>query len=360
MMRLGRIWITIGVAVAGCLVILRPPKNGEGDTDASVSLQIDTVRVQPTAGQIAARRAYPTLVEHVSRTRLTALGIESVPIALAADGSRVFFATADGALLAVRRMTHSVLWMRSSSELGVVPRQLVLLDDERLLVLSGPEEPLVRLDRRRGRIDARWASPTPSLMQGGCGRSDGVLLTSADTGASLIYVDSGGVMRGRANLPWRWLERAHPLQRQIAATRDHVAQSCALALMSGAGFALLSDHGRLRLQTYLDQVDIGAVEVRRRIARDQIVTEARFLGTYPVSDVAASAGRLFVSGPAVPEGWIVVDIFSSNTGAYHASLRLPHPVRRFTATGDDLLVVTYEHGYPVLLEYRLRRNPHGI
>jgi hypothetical protein len=355
MMRAVSLWllaIPLSIGLVCTSQALITPAPGRSVSAAPID---SVVRVAATAQQEAVRREFRQIDSPVWRFELSSIGVQSLPLALAADDSHVFLANATGSLIALNRASRRVVWTRSVGDLGGTVRQIISMNSNSILVLFAAGEGPMRLSKSNGDVVARWSNPSPTLLQSGCsvvGRL--VLLSAVDTGQSLVFFDSAGALIKRAPLPWPELQSAHPLQRQLAMAHDSQTGSCVLALIAGHGFAVFDRYGAVAVRPYAEYAAIGPVVVRTTTIGLEKTIESRLIDdALPISEISASNGLLYIPFSARTLRGPMVDVFALPGGAYRYTLRSPHDMRRIAAAGTRLFAATYDRGFPVVMGYRM-------
>jgi hypothetical protein len=287
---------------------------------------------------------------------LRKIGTQSLPVSMSATKRFLLLVTADGSVVAIDVTTRQVRWRRHRADLGITPRVAFPSAGGTMTILGEPSARPVSILVETGAVVFRWPHPAEHLLQSGCAVSGVTLISSVDTGASLLIHNESGVLRRRSPLPWPEYEHAHALQRQLLLARDDSSSRCVGALAIGDGIVAISAKGIVWAKRYREPFVAPEIRVRTmRRASGDIAVEARVENrTTAAREIASTNGIAFVAfGGMTPLAGKIIDMYAVDSGAYIGTLLFPHVVRRISAAGHTLYVALYERGYPVIHAYDL-------
>lgn len=293
------------------------------------------------------------------RLKLSDLGTQSLPTSMSASASIVAIVTANGEVVGIDANTRSVRWRQSRAALGLSPRVVFPHDSTTFVILGEPSQPPMLVDRVSGSLVRRWRHVPDVLFQSGCSLGADILISTIDTGSSLVTFDRDGVPRVRRPLPFRQYRSLHPLQRQMLLSTDDQPGRCVSALSVGDGIALVTEAGTTWARGYVEAPSLPRILTRTSRTPEGGVSREQRLSDHTVSAraLAVSRGIAFVAfGGATHSAGRMVDMYATSTGNYLGTLRLSRRISGVAASQGHLYIAAYEDGYPTISAYDMSRN----
>jgi hypothetical protein len=277
----------------------------------------------------------------------------SGPLRMVADSGHVYILDRGrNAVVALNAADGKLSWRYGGPGSGAqlrAPNAFSLAPSGQVVVFDSEPSRLVILNAS-GREVRQITVAGVGVSSGLCAMPDGTFVVAPldPSLGPLVHLSARGSVLKQIDLPWRELNRAPSLGRQLllAGTED----SCAAALVLGRGFGFLSGGSFREFRDYVEPVEAPRVEsvnggTVQRVRSPVLATSSISFGHDTLA--VAFAGRTEHAGR-------IIDLYDARGGTYLGSYLAPTYVKRFAHAAGRLYVLTESFGATRVAAYVIR------